>query len=529
MRKLLFLFFGVSFFTTIGIKGQTALNLLQIDSLSKINSKNGNLGYTLPSGGDFGAIVTNIGDLDGDGVEDIAASAATDNDGGTHSGAIYILFMNSTATIKKSQKISATEGNLSLSLSSGDLFGMSVAKIGDLDSDGVTELAVGIPGRNSYSGATAILFMKTDGTVRKYSLIDGSSGDMKGILSPSGLFGSSLDGTGDINGDGINDLVVSAPQTSSSGTNKGTIYTLFLKRDGSVSSHTTITEGSGGFTGTLINGALFGVSLKNIGDINGDHVNDIAAGVVADDSSKGAFYILRMKSDGSVKSYTKIGSNTPVLSNVLKSGETFGEAVLNVGDINSDKIDDLVVGATHNSDGGANRGAFYVLYMDTNANVKAYQKFSSSTSQVIDNNVSNNSYFAQSICRLKSTNSDHILLAIGVGGDATGGTLTGGIYLTWLKDTAIKTSIVSKENLSDVFNVFPNPAIDNFNINIGENSEDVYTLLITSLDGRTMLKTKIKKAVISNYNTTALGMKAGLYFVQITSGNSTRVEKLIIK
>lgn len=90
----------------------------------------------------FGPSVTSIGDLDGDGVIDIAVGAMHD-DGGVNSGAVWILWLNSNGTVKGYHKISNTAGGFSREVQEGDQFGISVSSLGDLDGDGVVDLAVG--------------------------------------------------------------------------------------------------------------------------------------------------------------------------------------------------------------------------------------------------------------------------------------------------------------------------------------------------------------------------------------------------
>ena len=51
-----------------------------------------------------------LGDLDGDGVGDLAVGAPRDDDGGTDRGAVWVLFLNTDGTVKSHQKISDTEG-----------------------------------------------------------------------------------------------------------------------------------------------------------------------------------------------------------------------------------------------------------------------------------------------------------------------------------------------------------------------------------------------------------------------------------
>ena len=70
-------------------------------------------------------------DVDGDGVPELAVGATYDDDGGTNRGAVYILFLNADGTVRAQQKISSTQGGLGAVLDNSDLFGHSVASLGD--------------------------------------------------------------------------------------------------------------------------------------------------------------------------------------------------------------------------------------------------------------------------------------------------------------------------------------------------------------------------------------------------------------
>jgi hypothetical protein len=91
----------------------------------------------------LGSSVAGLGDLDGDGVEDLAAGAKFEDGPPDNRGAVWIFFMNSDGTVKSERKIDGPAG-----LESGSGFGMSVAAVGDLDGDGITELAVGVQARD---------------------------------------------------------------------------------------------------------------------------------------------------------------------------------------------------------------------------------------------------------------------------------------------------------------------------------------------------------------------------------------------
>ena len=113
------------------------------DALSQlICGAQGNFTGELDDGDNFGASVSGLGDLDGDAVPDLAVGVPSDDDGGTNRGAVWVLFLNVDGTVKGHQKISDIAGNFTGVLG-GDMFGVSVSALGDLDGDGVTDLAVG--------------------------------------------------------------------------------------------------------------------------------------------------------------------------------------------------------------------------------------------------------------------------------------------------------------------------------------------------------------------------------------------------
>ena len=109
----------------------------------KISATVGGFTGILDEDDSFGSGLASLGDLDGDGVCDVAVGALADDDGGSARGAVWVLFLNRNGTVKSHQKISATEGGFTGALENGDLFGRSVASLGDFDGDGVCDIAVG--------------------------------------------------------------------------------------------------------------------------------------------------------------------------------------------------------------------------------------------------------------------------------------------------------------------------------------------------------------------------------------------------
>ena len=220
----------------------------------KISDTEGGFTGVLEGGDRFGSSLCSPGDLDGDGVADIAVGANFDDGDGLNRGAVWILFLNTDGTVKGHQKISDTEGGFTGTLVENDYFGSSVCSLGDLDGDGVVDLAVGASDDDdggSACGAVWVLFLNTDGTVKGHQKISDTEGNFNGNLDESDYFGWSVTSSGDLDGDGIADLAVGAFADDDGGGSRGAVWVLFLNTDGTVKSHQKISDLEGGFTGTL--------------------------------------------------------------------------------------------------------------------------------------------------------------------------------------------------------------------------------------------------------------------------------------
>jgi hypothetical protein len=115
--------------------------------------------------------------------------------------------------------------------------------------------------------------------VDELRLSEGSAG-FTGPLADGDGFGASLAWLGDLNGDGVDDWAVGAPLSDGNGQDRGAVWILFMRADGSVASARSIGDGLGGLGLTLADGDRFGHALTSLPDLNGDGRRELCVSVV---------------------------------------------------------------------------------------------------------------------------------------------------------------------------------------------------------------------------------------------------------
>lgn len=175
--------------------------------------------------------------------------------------------------------------------------------------------------------------------------IQGGVGGFPDIIDSGDRFARDHDIAGDIDGDGISDLVIGARSDDDGAVDAGAVYIAFLNANGTVRDQQKISMLEGGFTDTLEAGNFFGYGVAGIGDYNGDAIPDIA--VTAPAQPNQALYILHLNTDGTVKSQ-------------VKNSNIAGQGLSSAGDLNGDGKIDLIAG----NPGAAGGGAAQILFFD---------------------------------------------------------------------------------------------------------------------------------------------------------------------
>ena len=436
----MFLILSLGITCTITYQNVSAVTDEIISDTIEINNNTAN-GPFLSNSDRFGSSIANIGDLNGDGITDIAVGAYFDDAGGSNRGTIHIMYMNSDGTVSDTIEINNTVEN-GPDLSNSDRFGLSIANIGDLNNDGVTDIAVGAPrdgtgGTNR--GAVHIMFMNNNGTVS--DTIEINSNTPNGPdLSNSDNFGSSIANIGDLNNDGVTDIAVGAPRDGTGGTNRGAVHIMFMNNNGTVSD--TIEINSNTPNGPVSsNNGYFGSSITNIGDLNNDGITDIAVGMpdnVHDGNGTGSIHIMFMNNNGTVSDTIEI-NNTTANGPVLNMEDAFGSSIANIGDLNNDGVTDIAVGAQYDvaSNGFIDVGAIHIMLLNNNGTVSYTIEINDDTANGPVLSFSNE--FGSSIANIGDLNNDGISdIAVGALGRDL---FVGGVHLLFMNNSALIPTI----------------------------------------------------------------------------------------
>ena len=334
-------------------------------------------------------------DFNGDGNDDLLIGAPNADVSGSAIGSAYMFYGPLSADTTSSAANVVFTGQfgqdpVTPSNHNAVNTGYSVAFVGDVNNDGIADIAIGDPSkknRGSTNGEAYLIFGRADtfdgngtqltaqyeGSV-SLNLASWKQQFGREILSDGDdreQMGAAIDAIGDVNGDGIDDLMVGAYRwDASSGNNNDNSGGVFVWYGGtSLTNLTELTVSHSGASNTADitfvganSGDQVGRSASGAGDFDGDGVNDIVIGSEHANSAAGAVYVVKGTSTGTI---TLNPSNGAVLTAFTgeNAGDGTGRWVSTLGNVDGDAegTSDILVGSKYASVNGSESGAMYVI------------------------------------------------------------------------------------------------------------------------------------------------------------------------
>ncbi len=341
-----------------------------------LSSLDGTMGFRLDgvAASDLsGFSVSNAGDVNGDGIGDLIVGASGADPNGFNSGSSYVVFGSRTG-FSAAINLSSLDGTTGFRLDgavANDQSGISVSIAGDVNGDGIGDLIVGAWGADpngSGSGSSYVVFGSRAGFSAAINLssLDGTTGFRLDGVAASDVSGRSVSNAGDVNGDGVGDLIVGAWGADPNGSNSGSSYVVFGSRAGfSAAINLSSLDGTTGFRlDGAAAGDTSGRSVSNAGDVNGDGFGDLIVGAASADpngSNSGSSYVVFGRAsfaDTSTIALSALDGTTGFRLDGAAANNRNGFSVSAAGDVNGDGFSDLLVGAPYASPTGSS----YVVY-----------------------------------------------------------------------------------------------------------------------------------------------------------------------
>lgn len=342
----------------------------------------------------FGAAICDLEDMNSDGRGEFLVGAPGDNQNGLDAGAVFY-YRSRPENSHGQQQIWRGVG--------GEMFGFSVARVGDVNSDGTPDFAVGAPLSNAGGAESGRVYLFWGGSSISSTpdlAINGATGGDQ--------FGFSVSAAGDFNGDGEDDFIVGAPYRNEQSLENGAAYVIYGGNGGPSTDLADALVLSG-----EIAGDHFGYSVTDAGNFLGTSNACVAVGA-PENLSAGAAYVFEGSSFPSSPNAT---FDLKIVNGAAAApGSQYGFAVENAGRWNNDGYDDLAIGAPLCNESASAAGRVEVVFGGTSPSTSGdrYANGETATSHL--------GYALAGVGDVTGSSSEDLLMgAPGYDGDATDG------------------------------------------------------------------------------------------------------------
>ena len=325
-----------------------------------------------------GNSVSSAGDINSDGVDDVIIGAFDASPNDNREGESYVVFggmdIGSGGSLNLSN-LDVLNGLVINGIDEADASGGSVSSAGDVNGDGVDDVIIGAafadPNGVEYAGESYVVFGGSEiagsGSL-SLSALDGGKGFVVNGIDQYNVSGDSVSGAGDINGDGVGDVIIGAMGADANNVNyAGQSFVVFGGRDVGSGGSLNLSD-LDGVNGFVINGInqydRSGISVSGAGDINGDGVDDVIIGAKYADSKNndlsGASYVVFGGGDvgsSGVLDLSDLDGINGFMINGIDESDFSGGSVSGAGDINDDGVEDIIIGASQAGQNGISFGA----------------------------------------------------------------------------------------------------------------------------------------------------------------------------
>ena len=296
--------------------------------------------------------------MDGDGLGDILIGARNNASNGSDAGKAYLILGASLGT---TSEIDLSQADYSfLGENVNNHAGYAVSTAGDVDGDGLDDILIGAFHNNDGGLHAGKAYLILGASLGMTSEIDLSQADYSFIGENAGdAFGLTLSSAEDVDGDGLDDILITAFSNDDGGLHAGKAYLILGASLGSVS-EIDASQADYSFIGEKERDNLY--QAVSAGDVDGDGLADILMGATGNDDGgdrAGKAYVILASSLGTTSTidlsqadYSFIGEGTENWA---------GDGIAGLGDVDGDGLSDITISAFGNNDGGSRAGKVYII------------------------------------------------------------------------------------------------------------------------------------------------------------------------